>query len=235
MARYAPSLRSPIEERWMESCTQVIEVAGGWRMPAAFQSPEAELQAARERVALGDETPRGKLLVQGEEIAEAARQAFGGAPDAVGTWVEADGVELSRLRPDLLYCGTEPERLAAATEALRAVAKGLTGQLTVTDVTHGRFELRLLGPEAATLLSRVCGLDFHETRFAQGHVAQTSVAKTHQLILRADAADLPAYRLIGGRSLGAYVWDTLMEAGRDLQISPIGWHGLRADALRRLT
>ena len=58
-------------------------------------------------------------------------------------------------------------------------------------------------------------------------MAQTSVAKTHQLIIRADVADLPAYRLIGGRDLGAYVWDTLMEAGRDLQLSPIGWLGLQ--------
>jgi glycine cleavage system aminomethyltransferase T len=61
-------------------------------------------------------------------------------------------------------------------------------------------------------------------------VAQTSVAKTHQLIIRADVIDLPAYRLIGGRALGAYVWDTLMEAGRDLQLSPIG-----CQALERLT
>ena len=230
MARYTPTLRSPLEDRWMESCTQVIEVAGGWRLPEAFRSPEAELKAARESVVVGDDTPRGKILLQGENCAEAARQAFGQAPDAVGTWVEAEGVELSRLRPDLLYCGTAPERLSFASAALQAAAQGVTGQLTVTDVTHGRFELRLLGPAAANLLSRVCGLDLHETSFAQGHVAQTSVAKTHQLIIRADVIDLPAYRLIGGRALGAYVWGTLMEAGRDLQLSPIG-----CQALERLT
>ena len=120
-----------------------------------------------------------------------------------------------------------PERLSFASEVLRCAAQGMTEPLTITDVTHGRFELRLLGPAAGNLLSRVCGLDFHETRFAQGHVAQTSVAKTHQLIIRADVANLPAYRLIGGRALGAYVWDTLMEAGRDLQLSPIGWLGLQ--------
>ena len=197
----------------MDSCTQVIDVAGGWRLPEAFQSPDVELQAAKKAVVLGDDTSRGKILVQGEDCARAARQA--------------EGIELSRLRPDLLYCGTPPERLSFASEALRSAAQGMTEPLTITDVTHGRFELRLLGPAAGNLLSRVCGLDFHETRFAQGHVAQTSVAKTHQLIIRADVADLPAYRLIGGRALGAYVWDTLMEAGRDLQLSPIGWLGLQ--------
>lgn len=227
MARYSPGLRSPMETCWMDSCTQVIDVAGGWRLPEAFQSPDVELQAAKKAVVLGDDTSRGKILVQGEDCARAARQAFGAAPDAVGTWVEAEGIELSRLRPDLLYCGTPPERLSFASEALRSAAQGMTEPLTITDVTHGRFELRLLGPAAGNLLSRVCGLDFHETRFAQGHVAQTSVAKTHQLIIRADVADLPAYRLIGGRALGAYVWDTLMEAGRDLQLSPIGWLGLQ--------
>ncbi|SVC89592.1 uncharacterized protein METZ01_LOCUS342446, partial [marine metagenome] len=34
----------------MDSCTQVIDVAGGWRLPEAFQSPDVELQAAKKAV-----------------------------------------------------------------------------------------------------------------------------------------------------------------------------------------
>jgi glycine cleavage system aminomethyltransferase T len=39
--------------------------------------------------------------------------------------------------------------------------------------------------------------------------------------------DLPAYRLIGGRNLGGYVWETLMEAGREFGAEPIGANTLK--------
>ena len=51
---------------------------------------------------------------------------------------------------------------------------------------------------------------------------QSSVAKTTQLIIRRDLGEQPAYALIGGRSLAAYLWQTIMEAGQDLDIQPVG-------------
>ena len=101
----------------MDSCTQVIDVAGGWRLPEAFQSPDVELQAAKKAVVLGDDTSRGKILVQGEDCARAARQAFGAAPDAVGTWVEAEGVEFDpRGRIDLTRSQWRPRSTAPPAE-----------------------------------------------------------------------------------------------------------------------
>ena len=62
MARYIPDLRSPMETCWIDSCTQVIDVAGGWRLPEAFQSPDVELKAAKEAVVLGDDVPVSDAL-----------------------------------------------------------------------------------------------------------------------------------------------------------------------------
>ena len=94
--------------------------------------------------------------------------------------------------------------------------------ITVTDVTHGSAELWLIGPNSAELLSRLCGLDFHDSQFPSGTAKQSSVAKTTQLIIRRDLGEQPAYALIGGRSLAAYLWQTIMEAGQDLDIQPVG-------------
>jgi heterotetrameric sarcosine oxidase gamma subunit len=114
------------------------------------------------------------------------------------------------------------------------VALSLTNQaadhpdlITVTDVTHGNAELWLIGPNSAELLSRLCGLDFHDSQFPNGTAKQSSLAKTTQLIIRRDLGDVPTYALIGGRSLAAYLWQTILEAGQDWGIQPTGLAALR--------
>lgn len=222
MAGPLPFLTSPLEARWTALGARPASSAEGWRVPEVFTSVAAEAEAARRAVALGDQTPRGKLLVQGDEALALAQRALGVAPEAVGRMVQGDGVEASRLRRELLFVGAEPAVRARALAALQQAVAGAAGLVTVTDVTHGRFELRLVGPAAAELMSRVCSLDFDERAFPSASAKETSVARTRQLVVRSDLGDLPAFRLIGGRALGAYVWDTLMQAGRGLGIAPIG-------------
>ena len=88
--------------------------------------------------------------------------------------------------------------------------------MTVTDVTHGRAQLRLSGPRAAELLSHMCALDCHPDHFPDGTARQTSVAKTTQLAIRDDVDGVLSYALVGARSLGAYLWATIQEAARGL-------------------
>ena len=71
-------------------------------------------------------------------------------------------------------------------------------------------------------------MDLHPKAFPNNSAKQSSVAKTSQLIIRSDrvsasgATTVTAYTLIGARSLAAYLWETVLEAGRDLGIAPIG-------------
>ncbi len=94
--------------------------------------------------------------------------------------------------------------------------------ITITDITQGRTDLRLIGQQSADLLSRLCGLDFDSYQFPDRNARQSSVAKTRQLILHHDMGDLLAYSLIGARSLGVYLWDTISMAGRELGIMQAG-------------
>jgi heterotetrameric sarcosine oxidase gamma subunit len=77
-------------------------------------------------------------------------------------------------------------------------------------------------------LSKVCGLDFHPLAFPNGWAKQSSLAKTPQLIIRRDIGELPAFSIIGVRSFAAYVWETIMEAGYELGITPIGQAAVQA-------
>ena len=220
-----PWYATPLHGRWQALGAELTEVAG-WRVPERFGDGAAEERAAREGVALGDETPRAKLLVQGEEAAAAVAAATGLAAPRTGE-VSGGRVTACGLRPDLLLVAAGPGEGEGILKALEDTAAEAPGLVTVTDVTHGRFEYRIVGPEAPRLLSKVCGLDFDDSVFPDRRARETSVARVRALVVRADAGERPAFRVLGGRAPGAYVWDILMEAGAEFGIAPIGAAALR--------
>jgi heterotetrameric sarcosine oxidase gamma subunit len=194
----------------------------GWQLPEVFTSVEEELRAARQSVVLADVSGKGKISVQGREAEAVLGQVWPLPPLAIGQGTAVPEGRVYRLRADLFFVSTPPG--AESDVLLRLTAAGHTaGDLvTVTDMTHGRAELRHIGPASAELLSRLCGLDFHPSAFPNLTARQSSLAKTTQLIIREDIGALPAYSLVGARSLGAYLWLAIMQAGRDLGIGPLG-------------
>jgi sarcosine oxidase subunit alpha len=94
--------------------------------------------------------------------------------------------------------------------------------VTVTDLSQGLAEIRLIGPSSRSVLSKVCGLDFSAEAFPNLTAKQTSLAKTKQLLIRRDFGSLPAFTFAGAQSLSAYVWEVVMEAGKEFGILPIG-------------
>jgi glycine cleavage system aminomethyltransferase T len=210
-----PTKLSPLHTT-AESLGAQFTAVHNWRLPAQFTDPARETAVARHHVALCDQSANHKIQIQGEEAA-----AFLGADElAMGAGREAEGGFLYRLRADLFWRhgGTETEK-PGFLEKL-----GFFGDapITVTDITPGCAELWLVGPHSRRLLSRLCGLDFHERHFPDNTAKRSSVAKTTQTIIRRDQGELPAYALIGRRSLATYLWQTIMEAGKDLKIQPIG-------------
>jgi sarcosine oxidase subunit alpha len=79
----------------------------------------------------------------------------------------------------------------------------------------------LSGSECRQLLPKVCALDFGEKPFPDGCGKISSLARTTQLILRCDHDGILSFRIVGGRSLGAYVWKTMLQAGREWSIAPV--------------
>lgn len=217
---------SPLYSTTQRLGAQFANVAG-WRVVARYTSVEAEMKAARERVALADVTMHGKLHVEGDAALEAVRATFGSVPEQIGSGLPVDAGQLYRLRHDQFYLSTPPGGEAAAQARLEAVIAASALFVTVTDQTHGLTDLRLIGPASNAVLSKLCGLDFHPEVFLNQAARQTSLAKTKQLILRRDFGPLPAYTVIGAQSLSAYVWEAIMQAGREFGIEAIGLEALR--------
>ena len=196
----------------------------GWRIPEVYATPETEIAAAQERVVLVDETPNGKLLLEGDHAESALMDAFDLDPLKINEG--HDGTY--RLRNNLFFISTRPGGEIRAQKKLTTAVAASEQFATVTDITHGRAEIRMIGPDSQALLSKICGLDFHPSVFSNEAAKQSSLAKTTQLIIRYDIGELPAFSIIGVQSLGAYIWDTMMEAGREFGIVPIGTAALAA-------
>ncbi len=203
----------------------------GWRVALTFAGEQVELAAARQAVAIADLSASGKISVEGGRAARVFDEAM--AVDAgglgIGEGLEAGPCQTYRLRQDQFFLRCDPGDEAELIEKLSASVPDPTGSgdlVTVTEVTHGWSELALIGPNSTELLSRLCGLDLGETSFPDLSARTSSVAKTRQLILRRDRGGIRAYSLIGDRSLAAYLWQTLLQAGKDLGIQPTGAHAI---------
>lgn len=220
-ARAAPVKLSPLHETAQDLGAQFTE-SSGWRIPEAYSAPDAEVSTARGGVALADETANGKLQVEGQD----AETVWELQEVEIGAGVAVDSERVYRLRGDCFFVSTSPGRDIAVRRTLMDRASGRF--VTVTNLTHAWSEIRVLGPYSPSLMSRVCGLDFSDAAFPDGAAKQTSVARTTQLVIRRDAVDLPAFSVLGARSMAAYLWEILMEAGADLQIAPVGLNAIRA-------
>jgi heterotetrameric sarcosine oxidase gamma subunit len=196
--------------------------AVGWRFPKSYASPEQEVAALRAGVGLADTSPHGKVQIEGAQAASVLTAVFGAAPEHVGAHAAVEAGSLYRLRPDLFYLATPPAGETEACRRIEAAAAAASGLVTVTDLTHGLAEMRLVGPAAVDVLARVCGLDFSDGAFPNHTAKPTSVAKSRQLVIRGDYGALRGYRIIGPRSLAAYVWSVLLEAGHAFGIAPVG-------------
>lgn len=225
----SPQKQTPIFAT-AEAAGAAFTEEAGWQIVDAFGGVEDEVAAARHTVALADRSGNGKILVEGQGATGALQAAWDTPSLAIGEGAPLDAAAVYRLRDDLYFVSTPPGEEKTHLTALEGAAQESGGQVTVTDVTHGRSELHLIGPRAAELLSRLCGLDFHTAQFPDGAAKQSRVAKTNQIIIRRDLngiSPLPVYALIGGRSLAAYLWDTILEAGRDLSATPVGRSALK--------
>ncbi len=218
---------TPIYELANQRNATFIE-SDGWQVVYNFGDVDAETAVARTHVALCDQSHNGKIRVEGKTAAamlDADHLAIGQGDITIYG-------DLYRLRQDMFFISASAEGAASSAASLARQANDSADLITVTDETHGNAELWLVGPNSADLLSRLCGLDFDDSQFPDGAAKQSSVAKAKQLIIRHDLGRqdfgaLPAYALIGARSLAAYLWQTIMQAGQDLGIQPIGQAALR--------
>lgn len=216
---------SPLHAVTTQLGATFIEI-GGWHFPEKFGVVEDEVAAARSGLVIADSTAHGKVQIEGPAAYAVIQAAWGSAPEKIGAGVNVASGRIFRLRVDQFFMLTPPGREAEALARLQTDTAPSGERVTVTDVTHGLADIRVMGPQTRALLRKLCALDTSETAFPDLTAAQTSVAKTKQLLIRRDFGLVVAFQFLGAQSLGVYLWDVLMEAGHEFGIQPIGVRAL---------
>jgi sarcosine oxidase, subunit gamma len=84
------------------------------------------------------------------------------------------------------------------------------------------FWFALTGERASETLAKICGVDLRLARFADLGIAQTSVARSNCVIIRADLGELPTFHLLGDSASAGYMWDCLLDAMAEFSGHPVG-------------
>src|SRR5262249_50805091 len=64
---------------------------------------------------------------------------------------------------------------------------------------------------------KLCGVDLSPDRFADGAIAQTSVARLSAIVIRHDVADMLAFFLLAETASAEYLWDCLDDAMKEFE------------------
>lgn len=202
-----------------------IEQRGGWRVAAVYSNPETEAAAVREGVGVADISPMRKLALKGKAASALLQETFGEAPEKVGDVlaVEFDDTEVLavKLVSDEFLILASPGMQQITLEYLKERQDGRF--ITILDRTAGLAGLVVAGPKSNLVFRKCCALSFHSEDFPSLYAAQSSVAKVRTIILRHDRGEIPAFELFFDRAYAEYIWDALMDAGKEFGIQPFGW------------
>ena len=94
--------------------------------------------------------------------------------------------------------------------ALRAA---LAGVATVVDLSHARTALQVRGAGAARTIAKHCSLDLDTAQFPTGCAANTRFGHIGVTLARTD--DAPTFELLVFRGYAEFVFESLIEAGRE--------------------
>ena len=94
-----------------------------------------------------------------------------------------------------------------------ALRQDLADIAAVVDLSHARTALHVAGPAAPATLAKHCGLDLHASSFPTGSATNTRFG--HLGITLARLGDAPTFELLVFRGYAEFVFDALIEAGRE--------------------
>ena len=199
----------------------------GWQQPAHYLNPDEESRLLNEGCGVYDISPTGKLLLQGNDL--------GGFPGdilmadevlAAGevrrVTIPAIGL-LAKLAADEYLVLCHAQQLP---KWVGAVPEGPSDCVHLLDHTSGLAGVRLTGPKADRLMSKLSELDTSFEAFPNLRCAQTKCAEIHGTLIRTDLGPLPSYDLYFPREFGEYLWGVVFEAGEEFGAAPVGFEAM---------
>ena len=237
-----PMKRSPMDRIHRELGATMVE-SGPWWRPHNYGSPADECAAVRERVGIIDVGTLGKLEVVGVDAGHLLDRLythrFSDLPVGrirYGLMTSDNGVILddgtvTRLAEDRYFVTTTSGNADVIEEWFNWWNAGAANCAHVVNVTAAYGAVNVAGPRARETLAKLTGIDLSTRNFRYMRSAQGDVAEVPCLLLRIGFVGEAGWEVHFPAEYGEYMWNAIMEAGREFGISPFG---LEAQRILRL-
>jgi heterotetrameric sarcosine oxidase gamma subunit len=219
--RYAPLARTPME-RAARAAGARFETRDGWNVAVGYASVEHEREACREAAGWADVSHLGKLELHAtaaDDLSAVVAQVAGGAALELGTATRAGDAWWLPLTADRALVVCEPGAVGALRERLEEAAGAASRPFSVVDATCKYAAMTLVGPLAREVFARFTAIDVRPSALPVGGFRPGSIARTPGMLVR-EGED--RFLFLFGWALGAYVWETVADAGTHLGAAPVG-------------
>ena len=139
--------------------------------------------------------------------------------------MQSDGTLVARLSQSELMLASNLDGLSESIVNANQVA--LTEGVYSLPRSDSHSWLVLCGSQAAETLAKVCGVDLRPHKFADGEIAQTSIAKINGVIVRNDLGETLSYCIFSDSSSVEFLWDSLLDAMAEFEGAAVGIQALR--------
>ncbi len=237
-----PIKRTPLDHIHRELGAAMVE-SGPWQRPHSYGSPTGECAAVRERVGIIDVGTLGKLEVLGRDAPQLLDRLythrFSDLPVGrirYGLMTFDNGVILddgtvTRLADDRYFVTTTSGNADVIEEWFNWWNAGAANCAHVVNVTAAYGAVNVAGPKARETLVKLTDIDLTRRNFRYMRSAHGDVAGIPCLLLRIGFVGETGWELHFPAEYGEYIWNAIMEAGREFGISPFG---LEAQRILRL-
>jgi len=96
------------------------------------------------------------------------------------------------------------------------------------DVSGVYTSLRLCGPRSREVLNKLTSLNVSSASLPNLSCAQASVAHAHAIVMRDDIGSMHAFYLLISREYAESVWESIIHAGHEFHLCPIGLTALQS-------
>lgn len=188
----------------------------------AFESPVSTEFVSRTGIPMESAGPDGALTLH--DVSSTAKIIVRAGPETDACRRLSTPFTTSRMEDGVLIAGQRPDEwaLLGQATAIEAVIDGLdrSGHVSVIDGTHSRALFRLTGTDAASVLEKLCSLDWNDHMTPDGAAVSGSVARVTCDIVRNDQEGAPSYLISCDRSYAQYLFEVILDAGQEFGISP---------------
>ena len=230
---HMPIKLTPLDKKHRELGARMMDV-GPWKRPYAYGDPQEECLAVRNRVGIIDVSTLGKLDVQGSDAPAlldfvythrfsnlgVGRIRYGILCSDNGMIID-DGT-VTRLAEDHYFITTTTGNIDLMEEWLKWWAVGKDMCVHVTNVTAAYAAINVAGPKARETLAKLTDMDISPEGFRYMRSDRGTVAGVPAMLLRIGFVGETGWEVHFPSEYADYMWDRLMEAGKEFGVAPFG-------------